>query len=569
MAEPKFIIRRSSIQLSCDRNDGKQNTTANLIEINGKVRQRDSAFWGTPTFTKTGKDIVGIELPMNVRNLTLLRKYGAVPDMSDIRTARRIGKFELMDAEASYDLPATIVDKLMPFQEQGATWLLQRNLTALLAFDAGLGKTLTALTALHSDPDNNLPCVVIAPAHVKLNWQGEWVKWGFNVNDTAVLFGRTPDANAVKDKKLIILNQHILVAWHDVLCKLQPKTLVIDEAHSFVKHNTKTYPYVAELTNNYCDKVMMLTATPLVNDLGNFWGLCNLLNPDLMGTRKTFIETFMPEEKAKQRLLASRWRGGFGAKSAWRDVAMARLPKKEMARRIGELSEMLHEHVVLRKKRKEVIKQLPKVIETRLRLDIREDTPEGRRFWQADSELRSIMAEAKEDMLASTKLLGAMAKMRVIAAETKMPDVQAWLESFLAESDEDQKVVVVGWSVAPLEALHAKFKKISVIVNGTIDAKKKHLRGKEFAEDPKKRILFGNVKSIGTGIDLVSASTMLITELPMTAVDFEQVKGRIDRLSQTSDNLSYYYMTIKDSIEEKQGWAIINRKQKLTEDLGL
>ncbi len=569
MTKPKFIVRRNSILLTCDKNVLKQNATANLVELHGKTRRQDSAFWGTPTFKKSGDSKVEIELPMNIRNLTLLREYGALPDTSDVRTARRVGRFDIGDGEASYDLPAVIVDKLMPFQEQGATWLIQRNLTALLAFDAGLGKTLTALTALHSDPDNNLPCVVIAPAHVKLNWQGEWVKWGFDINDTAVLFGRTPDASMVEGKKLIILNQHILVAWHDVLCKLQPKTLIIDEAHSFVRHNTKTYPYVASLTNDYCDKVMMLTATPLVNDLGNFWGLCNLLNPDLMGTRTNFVDVFMPEEKAKQRLLASRWRGGYAAKSAWRQVAMAKLPKKDIQRRISELSEALHEHVVLRKKRKDVIKQLPKVTETRLRLDIRDDTPAGRKFWQADSELRTLLADAKEDMLASTQVLGAMAKMRIIAAETKLPDVQAWLESFLAESDDDQKVVVVGWSVAPLEALHNKFKRQSVIVNGTIDAKKKHLRGKQFAEDPKRRILFGNIKSIGTGIDLVSASTMLITELPLTAVDFEQVKGRIDRLSQTSDNLSYYYMTIKDSVEEQKGWAIINRKQKLTEDLGL
>jgi SNF2 family DNA or RNA helicase len=129
--------------------------------------------------------------------------------------------------------------------------------------------------------------------------------------------------------------------------------------------------------------------------------------------------------------------------------------------------------------------------------------------------------------------------------------------------------VVVGWSVEPLTQLHNKFKKVSLLVNGQIDAKKKKAREHLFDNDPEKRILFGNVKSIGTGINLVAASTMVFLELPLTAVDFDQVKGRIDRISQKSKALSYYYMTIRKSIEEKKVWKMIHRKQKLSGDLGV
>ena len=60
-----------------------------------------------------------------------------------------------------------------------------------------------------------------------------------------------------------------------------------------------------------------------------------------------------------------------------------------------------------------------------------------------------------------------------------------------------------------------------MLINGEIDAKKKHAIGLEFGTNAQKRVLFGNYKSIGTGIDqLVVARTMLLFELPLTAADF-------------------------------------------------
>ena len=61
---------------------------------------------------------------------------------------------------------------------------------------------------------------------------------------------------------------------------------------------------------------------------------------------------------------------------------------------------------------------------------------------------------------------------------------------------------------------------------------------------------------------MVAARTMLLIELPLTSVDLEQVKARIDRISQTSKALSYYYMTIRGSIEEKMVWKNYQQENK-------
>ena len=562
MSCPVYTIRRMEISVLCDTPESEALST--LAQRRDRNGSRDSEWWGHPTFVGMPDGTALMRLPVCVHNLKLLHECGAVANPGDAETMRRLAFFKAKPAETESPLP------LRPFQKAGMNWLLSRNLNGILAFDVGLGKSLTSIAAMLSDPDRFLPAVVMAPAHVKLNWEREWLKWGGDARDVVVLFGRTPDPDLLRGRKLIVLNHHILAGWADALIAVAPKTVVIDEAHNFVNSNTKTYPIVERVVRSGGDRVTMLTATPLVNNLGDLWGLCNLIRPDVLGNKGVFADTFMPEERAKAKLLASRWRGGFQARSGWAGVSKAKLPKALKERRIEELRDILHRTVMLRRRKSEVLDELPAITETQLQLDIPRNTPEGIAFWDIERECESDIANGKDDILASDRMLAAYTLAKGNAANAKLPYAIDWIRDWLDESEATEKLVVAGWSVEPLSKLHRHFLKQSVLVNGQIEAKKKHSLGEEFAADPEKRILFGNFKSIGTGIDqLVVARTMLLFELPLTAADFDQVKGRIDRLSQTAKALMYYYMTVRGSIEEKQGWKLIKSKQKLTSSLGL
>ena len=562
MRKAKYILKNNEIQLVCDSQEAQ--ACCELIRMRDSKGSIHSDFWGHPTFNVRLSDgCTLVSLPVNVQNISVVHDCGVFPDRSDKETMQRLSFFVPSKKEFSTNFP------LMPFQIDGGRWLVQGDLRRILAYPMGLGKTITAMAAIMAEPEKYLPAIIIAPAHVKLNWASEWEKWGGNADEVAVLFGRTPNPSLLLNKKLIVLNHHILSAWNETLISMKPKTLIIDEAHSFVNSNTKTYPVALRLAKACSRRVLLLTATPLVNDLNDLWGLCNLINPDILGTKGVFEKTFMPEESAKKRMFASRWSGGF-QKTGWQAVARARLPKDVMDKRIEELGSILRRLVILRVEKGDVYDQLPNITETKLRIDVPRTTQEGKAFWLVEETCQMQIAEAKEDVLASDQMLPAFNKARQNAASVKVKEAIEWIQNFLDESSPEEKLVVVGWSVKPLEELHAHFRKHSLLINGNIDARKKKERGDTFKSDPQKRILFGNVKSIGTGIDqLAVASTMFFLELPLTAVDFEQAKGRIDRLSQKSKALSYYYMTVKDSIEEKMIWKIITKKQKMTKQLGL
>jgi superfamily II DNA or RNA helicase len=555
------VIRKTDVSVLCDTPEAR--ALGELIGLRDRNGGMESEFWGHPTFSALPDGTVLAHLPMNVRNLSVLHGCGAVPAPDDPETQRRLAFFR--KRPAAFQSPLA----LKPFQVEGGQWLLEHDLSCILAFAVGLGKTVTSIAAMLSRPDLFLPAVIIAPAHVKMNWGDEWCKWGGDPEEAVVLFGRTPSAAAIEGRKLIILNHHILAGWADTLIESGARTMLVDEAHNFVNSNTKTYPVAERLAKACSGRVLLLTATPLVNELADLWSLCNLINPDILGTKGVFTETFMPEEKVKARMFASRWKGAF-QKSGWRDVSKAKLPKALAARRAEELKEILHRTVILRKKKSDVIDQLPDITETHLRVDIPETTKEGIAFWDIERDCAFKIAEAKDDILASGQMLPAMARAKRNAATALIPYAAEWISDFLSESDETEKLVVIGWSVEPLQTLHAKFKKESLLVNGDIDAKKKHERGFEFRDNPLKRVLFGNMKSIGTGIDgLVVARTELFIELPPNDMGLEQIKGRIDRLSQLAKALSYVYMTVRGSIEEKHGWKLIRKKKALSDSLGL
>ena len=294
--KPTFIIRRNDILMLLDSPEAKGvSSIINALDRNGK---RDSELWGHVSYTVTPDGTSMMHLPMNSHNLKQVVESGADANANDAETLKRVSFFSGVSDPSSFSssLP------LMQFQKEGAEWIKGHNERCILAFDAGLGKTLTSLSVLNENGSNLFPAIVLAPAHIKLNWENEWKKWGGNPNDIAVLFGRSPDSYTIAGKKVVVLNHHILAGWIEELVKINPKIILIDEAHNFVQSNTKTYKYVETLSRACGNRVLELTATPLVNDLGDMWGLCNLINPDILGAKGVFTDRFLPEEKAKQKM---------------------------------------------------------------------------------------------------------------------------------------------------------------------------------------------------------------------------------------------------------------------------
>lgn len=442
--------------------------------------------------------------------------------------------------------------KLRNYQLQGVNFLHIKKGKALLADDMGLGKTAQIIGTASAVPEQYLPMVVLCPAHIKLNWQDEFEQW-YPRAKVEVLFGRSP-CKISPTTNVVILNQHILEAWKDSVLALSPKWLIIDEAHSFVSANTKTYAIVEQFAHQI-GKTTLVTGTPLVNMVKDLWGLLNLINPYILGGYTRFQNRFCPEAAYNHEKVSFYRSGGW---KRWGKPIKTLKPASASKEDLELLYRILIHTCMIRRLKKDVASDLPKISRKVIRIQV--DSVE---FWKAEKELREkvkkeLAARGEKDAVIDMK---AYSRLRRLVGEAKKECVVEWIKVWLDSTTPDRKLIVTGWHKDLLEKLHTIFPD-SFLITGDVDTVEKHNRSKAFNKEGGKRLLFGNTKAIGTGINLVSADTILNIELPYTGADLEQVEARIHRLSQKANKVFYVYLVVKGTLEEDL-LKYISKKQRL------
>ncbi|AQZ17821.1 ISW2 (YOR304W) [Zygosaccharomyces parabailii] len=191
--------------------------------------------------------------------------------------------------------------KLRDYQIQGLNWLIslhENRLSGILADEMGLGKTLQTISFLgHQRYVKGVegPFLIIVPKSTLDNWRREFEKWTPEV-DVLVLHGD-------KDERRELLQNRVLEARFDVLIssyemvikekntlkKVAWQYLVIDEAHR-IKNEQSTLSQIIRLF--YSRNRLLITGTPLQNNLHELWALLNFLLPDVFGDSDVFDEWF-------------------------------------------------------------------------------------------------------------------------------------------------------------------------------------------------------------------------------------------------------------------------------------
>lgn len=162
---------------------------------------------------------------------------------------------------------------------------------AILADEVGLGKTIEAGLILKEYLIRGLVkrALILVPASLVLQWVRE-------------LNGKF-DIPAVAQKKDYSWNNAVVVASMDtakrephraMLLDAEFDLLIIDEAHKLKNKRTGNYQFVNELRKKYC---LLLTATPVQNDLSELYNLITLLKPGQLGGEGDFASNFVLDRR--------------------------------------------------------------------------------------------------------------------------------------------------------------------------------------------------------------------------------------------------------------------------------
>lgn len=211
---------------------------------------------------------------------------------------------ERIEKEQKELVPLLTGGKLKSYQLKGVKWLIslwQNGLNGILADQMGLGKTIQTIGFLAHLKGNGLdgPYLVVAPLSTLSNWVNEISRFTPSMN-AIIYHGDKKQREELRRKhmprtigpKFPIIVTSYEVALTDSKKYLRHyswKYLVIDEGHRL--KNSKCL-LLKQLKYLPVENKLLLTGTPLQNNLAELWSLLNFILPDIFSSHEEFESWF-------------------------------------------------------------------------------------------------------------------------------------------------------------------------------------------------------------------------------------------------------------------------------------
>lgn len=186
-------------------------------------------------------------------------------------------------------MPILLRGQLREYQHDGLDWLAgmyASGTNGILADEMGLGKTIQTIALLaHLAEEHHMwgPHLVVVPTSVLLNWEMEFKKWcpGFKI---LAYYGTQEERRNKRKGWLDDDRWHVCITSYQLgiqdAAKLKRKNwhfLILDEAHNIKNFRSKRWQ---TLLNFRSQARLLLTGTPLQNNLTELWSLLFFLAPD-------------------------------------------------------------------------------------------------------------------------------------------------------------------------------------------------------------------------------------------------------------------------------------------------
>jgi len=420
--------------------------------------------------------------------------------------------------------------KKLQYQIEAVRLMERYKGRVLLADEMGLGKSIESLLWAKRHPKLR-PIIVICPATLKWVWKS-FANQILNTRCDVLNGTSPPKSNWAYNHSFLIINYDILPYWKEHLKKLKPKVLFVDECHYIKNHKAKRTKAVKSLAKDI-PYIIAISGTPLTNRPAELWNTLRLVRPDLFNDKLTFTIRYCNRKWTP-------W--------GW-DISGAS--------HLEELHKNLKATMMIRRLKKDVLKELPDKIRITVPFEIeRAEYDEAVNNFLMWLSKKSI---AKANRASNAQQLVKMGYLKRLAAHLKMKSVISWVDNFLKESD--GKLVLFAIHKSIIKTLHNKYKNISVIIDGKTPNIHRKKIVRSFQTNPHIRIFIGNIKAAGVGITLTAADSLAFVELDFVPGNHTQAEDRIHRIGQKKAT-NIYYLIAKDSIEESL-CKILQKKQKI------
>jgi len=261
----------------------------NAQEVEKKAEEEEKPTLDVPIMHRSLADILGLKKKVD--------DHPKIPVVIDPRLAKVLRPHQIEGVKFLYRCTTGMID--------------EKANGCIMADEMGLGKTLQCIalmwTLLKQSPEAGKStiqkCVIACPSSLVRNWANELVKW--LGKDTVTPFA--VDGKATKEELTSQLRQWaiasgravvrpVLIVSYETLrlnvdeLKNTPIGLLLcDEGHRLKNGESQTFTALNGLN---VDRRVILSGTPIQNDLSEYFSLLNFANPSLLGTRLDFRKKY-------------------------------------------------------------------------------------------------------------------------------------------------------------------------------------------------------------------------------------------------------------------------------------
>lgn len=420
--------------------------------------------------------------------------------------------------------------QLRHYQEQGYKWLrylYKNSLGGCLADDMGLGKTIQTISLLSSIyPQEAMSSLIVMPKSLLFNWENEVNKFNPNLS-FYTYYGLNRDIKEAKTKNLIFTTYSMLRNEIDKFREEDFFYVVLDESQSIKNSNSQVSRAVMFLKSKHR---LSLSGTPIENNLGELYSLFRFLNPAMFGSLEEFNKYYaLPIQKENDK-----------------EVSV------ELRKKVYPF--------ILRRLKKEVLKELPDKIEQTLFVEM---SNEQKEFYEQRRTFyyRSVKEQIAQSGVKKTQfyILQALSELRQIASipESKSdgtvisPKREVLLENIKEVIANDHKVLVFANFLNALDLIAEDLEKEDIkylLMTGATRDRKELID--KFQNNDEYKVFLMTLKTGGLGLNLTAADYIFIFDPWWNKSAENQAIDRAHRIGQDKTVFSYKLIT-KGTIEEK------------------
>ncbi|KAL5275449.1 RAD54L family protein [Megaselia abdita] len=456
----------------------------------------------------------------------------------------------------------------------------------IMADEMGLGKTLQCValvwTLLRQSPDCKpmiTKAIIVSPSSLVKNWEKEFQKWLHGrVNCLAIDGGSKEDTTNKLEQyicnksqrcgtPILLISYETFRIYAHILNKSEVGIVICDEGHRLKNSENLTFQALMGLQTK---KRVLLSGTPIQNDLTEYYSLVNFVNPGMLGTANEFKRAY---ENAILR----------GQNTDSTDTE-----KEKAVLKTNELISVVNQ-CIIRRTNKILTKYLPVKFEMVICSRLTEIQLELYKNFVKSDKVKKSLLESSGDAKSSLTALSDITTLKKICSHPELvsekiqmkekgfersgsvipekyknskdfyPELSGkfrLLDFMLASirSSSDDKVVLISNYTQTLDLFEKLSRKRGykfVRLDGTMSIKKRSKVVDNF-NDPKSDIFLFMLssKAGGCGLNLIGANRLFMFDPDWNPANDEQAMARVWRDGQTKP--CYIYRLVSTgSIEEK------------------